>query len=174
MKKILLPVLILVATLFTSCGKTYDPTVYQYYPMTVCGRFVEGDFCCSVRVNMLSEDSAEILVEGPETLANYGFKVDKDEIWVYYDDVQINLDQAPITGITDIADMLSLKNETYKYSGNDLIDGINTKYSVFETDDRKITVYTESGSDTPYRIEMETENRTPDFYITDISTEKEK
>ncbi len=155
MKRIFVILITLVIMLSGCGGRQSDPLAYQSYPLSAAGTLTCGDLSCCVRITLSEKGRAKISIESPETLSGYSFEVDKEEVWVYYDDMQIPLSKNPVKGIASVCDMLSIDGECYIDTYNDMIDGVNTCYSVFRTDAADITVYTEAGKETPYRIDYE-------------------
>ncbi len=85
--------------------------------MTVTGTLITDSLSCAVSVTMTSKDTANISINSPDTLKNYSFTVEGERIKVFYEDMEIELCSAACEiPVGQIADMLSLSTEDYKYS----------------------------------------------------------
>ncbi len=161
MKRFIVILFILILCL-CSCGREVDILGYQNYPMTVTGTLTQGDFSCAVTVNISQKGVAELTVDSPETLKGYSFKVDNGSIWVYYDNMEIDLhalqEDIPMMWVSE---MLSVDCEEHKYSRSE----DNTRLDFFVGDTAETVVYTLEGEEAPYRIEYSRQGQTLRFDI---------
>lgn len=162
MKRFLIT-LIIIAALFSSCGTEAQKILeYQKYPMTVTGTLITDGLSCALCVTMPNENTAEISVSSPDTLKNYRFTVDGEKIKVFYEDMEIELcSVASELPVGQIADMLSLSPEDFKYSRteNDI------RYDFYADSLSETVIISEKSEKNPKRIEHKRDKNTVIFEI---------
>lgn len=157
MKRFLITVIIITA-LFSSCGSEAQKILeYQKYPMTVTGTLVTDTLSCAVSVTMTSENSASICINSPETLKNYSFEVENEKITAFYEEMEIELCSSAFElPVGQIADMLSLSPEAYKYSRTEK----ETRYDFYDDTISETVIISENSEGIPKRIEHTRNNKT--------------
>ncbi len=153
MKRVIIISLVLFC-LLTSCGSEKKIPVFESYPITLSGTLTCGDVSVTLSAVIRDGESCDVGIDSPESLNGYSFKVDKDGLWVYYDNMQIELKD----GGTDIPfgllpRMLSVSREDFEYSRT---DEENLIY-YYKKDGTDTVVYVRRGDNAPCRIEY-TEN----------------
>lgn len=118
--------------------------------MTVTGTLTQGDMSYALTLTLSDKSRAKISIDSPDTIRGYSFTVDNEGIWVYYDDMQIDLhavgSHIPILWVVD---MLSLSEEDYRYSRKEE----DATVSFYEYEDTQTVLYTRKNEDFPFRIE---------------------
>ncbi|MBR6515056.1 MAG: hypothetical protein IKT46_09530 [Clostridia bacterium] len=133
-----------------SCTQSRHMPCIEGYPLCLTGSLEYNGEVYGISLEMPSEDSALIAVTSPQRLAGYSFKVDKSSVWVYYDNIEIELCapqfELPCLLITE---MLRFSPADFEYSRN---EGGSILYR-YTRDMYPVTVYTDKGSSLPRRIE---------------------
>ncbi|MBE6572930.1 MAG: hypothetical protein E7652_00885 [Ruminococcaceae bacterium] len=157
--KLFICLLVLTALLFTSCKSDPDYLSYQKYPMTVKGLLTVDGFGCDITVTMKKKDKASITVNSPEKFKDYRFSVDREGIWIYYDDIEVPLSEDMLSkGIYKLTDMFSIDPLTLSEIGTQKIGRDEHLRLVYPCNtDSSVVVYLKEEGDKPTLIETSDE-----------------
>lgn len=153
MKRVFLILFLL--PLLCSCGVEKQIPLFEDHPMTIVGDLSCNGEVYAVRIELISRDAAKIAIEAPENLSGYSFKVDNSSIWVYYDNMQTEL-QADSNSIPFfyIFKALTVSRENFEYSRKDN-KAVIYHYSM---DGADTMIYTDISDHTPFCIEYRKES----------------
>ncbi len=161
MKRIITILLVLLFFLL-SCGQEKKAPDFECYPITMSGTLTCGGNSCAITVVAQGKDSLDISIDSPKGLAGYSFKVDNSKVWVYYDGMQIELENGSIDiPFSLFPEILSVSLENFEYSRT---DEKNVIY-YYKKDGNSTVIYVKRATDTPCRIEYTKDNRTVIFDI---------
>ena len=141
--------LLFVLLLLTSCAQEEKLPLFEEYPYTLTGTLSYNGSCCAISAVSDGKGECRINIESPENLRGYSFKVDNSSVWVYYDNMEIELN----TGRTEIPFallpiMLGVSREDFEYS---LDNSENTDYH-FSKDGSAILVSVRRKEELPCRV----------------------
>lgn len=154
--KIFLFLLIPFSLMLFSCkqGNT-DYLSYQQYPMKAEGLLTVEELGCDISVTVEESGRADITINSPEKLQDYRFTVDKEGVWVYYDDIGIPLTEDMLPdGLSMLSDMFSIDPEALSEIGRDKIGGTEHLRLVYDCGRSTAVVYIKEGDKIPTLIEM--------------------
>ena len=148
MKRILLFFVLL--PMLCSCGRNTVPPCLDSYPMTLTGRLEYGQSVYDIKAVITDGDKAEITFLSPPLLSGYCFKVDKDSVWVYYDNTEIALASCGFDiPCALIPEMLNYGPEDFEYCKKDK----NTRVYYYTDNGGNISVYADKDSSFPQRVD---------------------
>ncbi len=154
--------LLILLLLLPSCGQEKKLPTFEDYPITLSGTLTYNDTCYAITAVIQDKDSCDIGIESPENLSGYSFKVDSSSLWVYYDDMQIELQPGSIDiPFTLLPEILAVSRENFEYSRT---DSENTIY-YYTKDSADTVIYINRGKDVPSRIEYTKDNTAVTFDI---------
>lgn len=149
MKRILL--FLVLIPIFCSCGQGRRMPCLEDHPYTLSGELQYNGCIYSVLARVYDEDTCDITIESPPELKGYSFKVDKSSVWVYYDNIGVEMKTDVINiPFLYITEMLSFSPEDFEYFRTES-DGIVYRYT---KDMYPLTVYTDKDDNAPRRIEF--------------------
>lgn len=168
--KIIITVLLCTALLLCSCKKDTDYLSYQSYPMEVKGTLTVDTLCCKVTLKMEEYGRGEIILDSPERLSGYRFSVDKEGVWVYYDDICIPLEEEGLgVGVSLLVDMFSCDSETLCEISSHKIGETEHTRVVYPKDGFSVAVYLKPNESVPTQIEAQKDDSCAIFAIDSIS-----
>ncbi len=160
MKRIV--ILLVLLLLLTSCGQDKRIPTFDSYPMTLSGTLSYNGKEFAVTSVIRDGDCAEITIDSPENLSGYRFKVDNSGVWVYYDNMQIELHDANIDiPFSLLPKMLSVSREDFEQYRTDS----ESRIYHYRKDTYKTVIYVKRTEELPYRIEYTGENISLTFDI---------
>lgn len=131
-----------------SCTGKEDILSYQSYPMEAGGRLITDSAVFEIKVNVYSPQSLCIAVTTPEALKGYSFRIDNDEMWVYYEDAGVKLPSVAQLPARCIASMLTLSPDKLLYTRNDELGST----AFFEEETAEISLHFRNREAYPYLI----------------------
>lgn len=154
--KFFLFLVIPVALLLCSCSRSApDYLSYQKYPMRVQGLLTVEELGCNITVDVKEGGRAEITVNSPEKLKDYRFTVDKEGVWVYYDDIGVSLSEDMLPdGLSMLSDMFSIDPEALREIGSERIGDTDHLRLVYDCGAGSAVVYIREGNNIPTLIEI--------------------
>ena len=148
MKRIV--ILLVLLLLFTSCGQQNRIPSFDAYPMTLTGTLSYNGSCFAVTTLLQDRDQADITIASPENLSGYSFKVDNTGVWVYYDNMQIELHNTNIDiPFSFLPRMLDVSREDFTQYRT---DSENRIYH-YTKDSHSTVIYIRRTEQLPHRIE---------------------
>ena len=161
MKRVIIILLVLLCFI-TSCAQEKKIPAFEDFPLTLSGTFTYNGTSIALSAVLQSKNSCDISIDSPENLTGYSFKVDNSEVWVYYDNMQIELNNGGIDiPFSLLPEMLSVSREDFEYSRTDE-ENVIYYYKKNETD---TAVYVKRTTGAPCRIEYTRNNVTAAFDI---------
>lgn len=161
--------LLIILLLIPSCGAEQRIPTFESYPLTLSGILTYNGTSCAVTAVIFGKDACEISIDSPENLSGYSFKVDNGSVWVYYDNMQIELKTGSIEmPITLIPEMLAVSREEFEYSR---ADSENTVY-YYTKDSADTTIYIRRAEKLPHCIEYKKGNVSLSFEIESLMVQQ--
>lgn len=154
MKRVII-ILLLLLCFITSCAQQKKIPTFEDFPLTLSGTLAYNGTSVALSAVLKSKSSCDISIASPESLTGYSFKVDNSEVWVYYDNMQIELKNGGIDiPFSLLPKMLSVSREDFEYSRT---DEENLIY-YYKKDGTDTVVYVKRGEEFPCRIEYTKDN----------------
>ncbi|MBQ4601529.1 MAG: hypothetical protein IJB24_01590 [Clostridia bacterium] len=160
--------LLILLLLLPSCGQQRRLPTFETFPMTLSGTLAYNGESIALTAVFKNLDSCDIGIDSPENLSGYSFKVDNSSVWVYYDDMRIELKQGSIDiPFSVLPEMLSVSREDFEYSRT---DSENTIY-YYTRNSADTVIYIKKSEELPCRIEYKKDGTALAFDIETLTVQ---